>query len=236
MIIGRGLLGQALRIIDEEKYLFYVNGVSNSVVEELSETNAEFEEIIQLSKEFPDIHFVYISTVQVNSSLNHNRAYVRHKILAEALVAKLFKKCLIIRTTNLVGNNIWNTHTLFNYLANALQYDKEIIINRNLLRNFLDVEHFTSLLDAYLKIDNNSFVNMIEIANPVSYSMQQVIEEFEFFFKKKFRLFNDYELSNYAQFEINSILSQNLFRQCDISLNNYIHSLLKKYYCQLIIR
>ena len=112
MIIGRGLLANVLKEIDKDSYLFYANGISNSVLENIFKNNFEIKEIEDIAKRNEKKTFVYFSTSQVNAPQNHQRAYVKHKIFVEELIKKSFSNYLIVRTTNLVGNNPWNTHTL----------------------------------------------------------------------------------------------------------------------------
>ena len=116
MIIGRGLLANALANIDNEKSIFYVNGISNSVISSIPENNFEAEEINEIAKNNQAKIFIYFSTIQVNLEENFDRPYVQHKIRIERQIDKLFPNYTIIRTSNLVGNNSWNKHTLFNFL------------------------------------------------------------------------------------------------------------------------
>jgi nucleoside-diphosphate-sugar epimerase len=229
MIIGRGLLAMALREIERDDLTFYANGISNSVLEEIPRNNIELIEINEIANNNQDRTFVYFSTSQVNSVFNHSRAYVQHKLLAEELVKSHFEKYLVVRTSNLVGHNPWNTHTLFNYLSNALKADERITINPLVIRNFLDANHFTILLRTYLQ--NYSTNKIIEIVNPVSYTMDEIIREFEKFFCKRF-LVERSAVNDFAVFDLNTGLSLELFAQFDIGTENYIPGLLKKYYRQ----
>lgn len=228
MIVGRGLLGNSLSGIDNNKYLFYANGISNSVLQQIPRNNFEINEINRIADKNEERIFIYFSTSQVNSKLNFGRAYVQHKLFIEDLVIKRFAKYLIIRTSNLVGHNPWNKHTLFNYLCNSLAANEQIMVNPIVIRNFLDAAHFAALLQNYL---NNFEVNkIIEIVNPVSYTMAEIIIEFENYFLKKFMIQSVSEINDFALFELNNQLSISLFVKCNISTNRYIPYLLKKYY------
>ena len=228
MIIGRGLLASALRGIDDDSYLFYANGISNSVLEDIPRNNFEIEEVKRISIEHRERIFIYFSTSQVNSELNHDRAYVKHKLYIEELIKRKFENYLIIRTSNLVGFNPWNQHTLFNYLYHALTVNEQITVNPILERNFLDVSHFTSLLKNYL--ENYDLNQIVEIVNPLSFTMNQLISDFEKCFSKRFHLKKESGKNDFAVFELNTKLSKILFKNCNISIDNYIPRLLKKYY------
>ncbi|HET7115939.1 MAG TPA: hypothetical protein VFI29_05585, partial [Hanamia sp.] len=212
MTIGRGLLANALEEMDEDKYLFYANGISNSILENIPRNNFEIKEIKEIAKKEEDKLFIYFSTSQVNSKANHHRAYVKHKLYLEDFIADHFANYLIIRTTNLVGNNPWNTHTLFNYLYNAITVNQQITVNPVLIRNFLDAAHFAKLLRVYLsRYETNKIV---EIVNPVSYSMEQIINEFEHFFSKRFNLQKVNEVNDFALFELDAGLTLKLVKEC----------------------
>ena len=217
-----------MKKLDEDNYLFYANGISNSVLENIPRHNFEIKEIEAIAKKQKDKKFIYFSTSQVNSAANHDRAYVKHKVHLEKLIIQHFPHYLIIRTTNLVGNNPWNTHTLFNYLYHAITVNQQITVNPVLMRNFLDAAHLSTLLRAYLcRKEGNE---IIEIVNPVSYNMQQIISEFEHFFKKKFNLELVSDQNDFAVFEMDTRLSVDLFTECHISTNDYIPHLMEKYY------
>jgi dTDP-4-dehydrorhamnose reductase len=228
MIIGRGLLGSSLSAIDNDAYLFYANGISNSVLHSIPRNNFEINEIRELADKKGGRIFVYFSTCQVNSKLNKERPYVQHKMFIEDLIKKRFSKYLIIRTSNLVGNNKWNHHTLFNYLFNSLEINKKIKVNPDVTRNILDSSHFVTLIQAY--IDNFSVNKIIEIVNPVSFTMDQIIIEFEKYYQKKFAVKRISEISDYAIFELNVELSRELFAICNIPTKDYLINLLTKYY------
>lgn len=231
MIIGRGLLANALREIDDQKILFYVNGISNSVLENIPKHNFEIEEIERIGNQHNRKTFVYFSTSQVNSPINYHRAYVKHKLFIEQLIMRTFPHYLIVRTTNLVGWNPWNTHTLFNYLYQAITVNQQITINPVLIRNFLDAQHLITLLKEYMT--RNQINKIIEIINPVSFTMAQIVIEFEKCFSKRFHFKKEIENTDFAVFELNDHLSQKLFERCEISTENYIPHLLKKYYLPL---
>lgn len=227
MIIGRGLLGKALMKIDNDKYLFYVNGISNSVMEEIPDDNFEAQQIKEIAENIGDKTFIYLSTSQVNRKENFCRPYVLHKYKMEVLAANLFPNYIIVRTSNLVGNNPWNKHTLFNYLYNSLHEENEIHVNESIVRNILDVDHFVLLFESYL---NNFLVKncTIDLVNPVSFNMGEILNAFETTFSKKFS--RNHLDDHFAYFGAPCILSSKLVEHCKISLNKYLLTLLNKYY------
>lgn len=228
MIIGRGLLARAVTEIDAKDFIFYANGISNSVLHEISPNNFELNEIKEIAHKGQKAVFVYFSTCQVNSVLNYSRPYVEHKISIEEYIRKHFHKYLIVRTSNLVGHNPWNLHTLFNYLDRAISVQEPITINPDLQRNFLDVEHFVKFLEVYLQVYNCN--ETVEIVNPISYIMNEIVKEFEKHFSKRFVIKKIDNVTNFAVFELNIELSMKLAAECNICMKEYISYLLKKYH------
>lgn len=228
MIIGRGLLANAVKAIDAKQALFYANGISNSLINRFEKNSFEIKELEALANDHADKLIIYFSTCQLNSERNHSRPYVKHKLFIENFISKNFNDYIIVRTSNLVGFNPWNTHTLFNYLNHALAVKQQIVVNPVLTRNFLDVDHFVSLLNVYLtKYQKNKIV---EIVNPISYPMQEIINDFEKFFCKKFILQSISDKNDFALFEINPKLSLELINESGLSFDKHITALLEKYY------
>ncbi len=227
MIVGRGLLATALKEIDKKDIVFYANGVSDSTIKSVTDGNFEEKEIECIAQKKRARIFIYFSTIQVNASENFERPYVIHKIKMEELVRQLFPDFIIIRTSNLIGNNPWNRHTLFNYLYNSLKEQRRINIIESASRNILDVEHFMKLLNHYMIYykKENSTVNIV---NPVSYSMFEILSMFEKIFETKF--IKDNAEIKVAKFEAPCLFSAQLIKECGIGLDNYLEDVIKKYY------
>lgn len=228
MIKGRGLLGSALTEIECDDFLFYANGISNSVLQEIPNESSESKEIKRFAEEYQDKIFVYFSSCQVNSPQNFTRPYVQHKLAMEEFVQGHFERYLIVRASNLVGANPWNEHTLFNYLFRAVKNLGQIRVNPGVKRNFLDVAHFVSMLQTFLHDHNGN--ETIELVNPRSYTMQEILTQFEEHFSTKFLVEEISKTGDFALFELNEGLSELLFSRCSLTTENYIPTLLSKYY------
>jgi thioester reductase-like protein len=227
MIIGRGLLATALKEIDKDNVVFYANGVSDSTIESIADGNFEAKEITGIAKQKTAKTFIYFSTIQVNAPENFERPYVIHKIKMEELVKHLFPDYLIIRTSNIIGNNPWNTHTLFNYLYNSLKKEEKISIVESASRNVLDVEHFIKIVDRYL-IHYKKEAATINIVNQISYQMFEILSAYEKIFEAKFMKGN--AGITIAKFEAPCLFSAQLIKECGIELENYLENVIKKYY------
>jgi hypothetical protein len=227
MIIGRGLLATSLKEIDKDNVVFYANGVSDSTIENIADGNFEAEEIKCIAEQKAAKTFIYFSTIQVNAAENFERPYVIHKIKMEELVKCLFPDYLIIRTSNIIGNNPWNTHTLFNYLYNSLKEERKINVVDSASRNILDVDHFIKLVDHYL-IHYKKESATLNIVNSLSYRMCEIVSEFEKIFETKF--IKDNAGIKIAKFEAPCLFSAKLIRECGIELDNYLPQVIEKYY------
>jgi len=227
MVIGRGLLAKALKEIDKDDAVFYANGVSNSIIESMADGNFEAKEILGIAEQKIAKTFVYFSTIQVNAPENFERPYVIHKIKMEELIKRLFPDYVIIRTSNIVGNNPWNNHTLFNYLYYSLKEEKKISVVDSASRNILDVDHFIKLVDHYI-IHYKKGSATLNIVNSLSYRMFEIVSEFEKIFETKFIKGN--AGIKVAKFETPCLFSAKLMEECSIELENYLPQVIEKYY------
>lgn len=232
MIIGRGLIANALSQYDSQDYIFYVNGISNSSIARISENyNHEVLELHEILKEDPDKVLVYFSTCLVSCIDEFANSYINHKHNIELFVKQNFRKYLIIRTSNLVGNNPWNNNTLFNFLANSLKSHAEIIVNKSIIRNILDVDDFAYILHKYL-VELQKFNTTIELVYPHSFSMNDIIIAFEKSFNKKFNL-KETSKDIFPGFKADLNLSTLLFsNDHKIQEDDYISGVIDKYYIQ----
>lgn len=227
MIIGRGLLAKALKEIDSPEVVFYANGVSNSTIKCIENGNFEGKEITAIAGNNKAKKFIYFSSIQVNASENFERPYVIHKIKMEELVKRLFRDYAIIRTSNIIGNNTWNNHTLFNYLYHSLKEKKRITVVESASRNILDVDHFIKLVNHYM-VHYKTEATTVNIVNSLSYQMFEILSEFEKIFETKFM--KDHATIKVARFEAPCVFSAQLIKECGIELNNYLSVVIKKYY------
>jgi dTDP-4-dehydrorhamnose reductase len=145
----------------------------------------------------------------------------------EELVKNLFPDNVIIRTSNIIGNNPWNTHTLFNYLYNSLKAQKKISVVDSASRNVLDVDHFIKLTQRYLTHYRKE-PSVVNIVNSLSYQMFEIISEFEKIFETQF--LKDQSQIPIAKFEAPCLFSAELIQKCGIELDYYLPDVIRKYY------
>ena len=228
MIVGRGLLANSLSTLDSEEFIFYVNGISNSTITIIEEDNFEKRELKALAESYDDKTLVYFSTCMVNSIGSFSNQYIDHKYKTEVFIQNTFSRYLIIRTSNLVGKNLWNNNTLFNFLFNAIKEDIPIKINKRIKRNVMDIDDLSIILSSFLR--NNPYSNcIVDLVYPRSYTMEEIVESFESYFSKKF-IREETSKDIFAHFNANLEISNLLFEEVDLPSSNYLEKLLNKYY------
>ncbi|HEX7869337.1 MAG TPA: NAD-dependent epimerase, partial [Chryseobacterium sp.] len=103
MIIGNGLIANALKSIDTENILFFASGVSNSLENRSSEFDREYNLLKNTIENHPGKIFVYFSTCSIYDSSKNNSHYVLHKLKMEQIIADSCQQYFILRVSNAVG-------------------------------------------------------------------------------------------------------------------------------------
>jgi len=136
MIIGSGDIASA--ITDNNSFLFFASGVSNSREKRKSEYKREKDLLMSQNR---SKHIVYFSSLCIFYS---NSRYAKHKREMENLVKKLFSTWTILR----LGNITWgvNPHTLINNFKEKKKQGKKLII-KNTYRYICDKAEFNHWLN-----------------------------------------------------------------------------------------
>ena len=160
MVIGNGLIaGQFKKYINNDEIIIFASGVSNS-----KETNPElFDQEYNLIKNYTSKKglFVYFSTCSIYDSSLIDSNYVKHKLKVEEFIESNFERFLILRLPNIIGLTK-NPHTFFNYFYNSVNKGEHIVIQKNAVRYFMDVEDVVVIFEMILE-DNkvkNTAVNL----------------------------------------------------------------------------
>jgi len=184
MVIGSGLLAKRFAQYDtNEKFLIFASGVSNSKSTEPEQFAREFELLKTTFAANPGKTFVYFSTCSVNDPAENRSPYVQHKIQIEQYIARTIPNYVIFRVSNLVGSTS-NTNTIFNFIVRHIQEGKPFDVWTNANRNLIDVDDLYTIVDHILC--NSLFSNqVVNIANPVSYPVPEIVSAAERFFHTK---------------------------------------------------
>ncbi len=185
MIIGSGVIGSAFMDLygKDPKVCLYAAGVSNSQCIEdaqyIRDKRTLEENISRLKK---NELLVYASTCSITTSkLGFRSRYIEHKIEMEKVVMG-YGKYLILRLPQIASFSK-NPFTLLNYFRNKINNGEEFQIYKNCYRNILDIQHMVSISEKV--ISNFTSNKVINIANPVSVSVIQIVEEMQDALMKK---------------------------------------------------
>lgn len=179
MIIGSGLLARAFSPAFSQRgdVCVYAAGVSNSSCTDEQEFARERERLsaaLQQAK-MADV-FVYFGTCSVADPEAQQTPYVKHKLAMETLVAQHPRR-LILRLPQVAGRTP-NPHTLLNYLYARISRSESFQLWRNARRNIIDVDDVAAVAKRLIAdpADRNVTLN---IANPVSYPMPDIVRAME---------------------------------------------------------
>lgn len=185
MIIGSGVIGTAFKDLyekDPEVYL-YAAGVSNSQCIENANYQRDKSTLVEnISNLKKNELLVYISTCSILTSSNGpSSRYIEHKMEMEELVG-CYGRYLIIRLPQIASFSK-NPFTLLNYFKNKINNSEAFQVYKNSYRNILDVNHMASISEKVISnFRDNSVVN---IANPISVSVIEIVEEMQAAIGKK---------------------------------------------------
>ncbi len=227
MVIGNGMIAKKfIDYIDKEHFVIFASGISNSKSRSQSEYRRELDLLAETAKTYPAATLVYFSTTSIYDLSESESDYVRHKTHIEAYLAANAVKYLIVRASNLVGRSV-NPNTVLNFfvhhIANGINFDLWV----NASRNLLDVDDFHIIVDHVLQ--NGLFTNtVVNIANPVTYGVTDIVKGIEAFFGKKACYIPIQKGSHY---EIDLADIAPVFEATGIRFDeNYLRKLLLKYY------
>ncbi|QIY91412.1 NAD-dependent epimerase/dehydratase family protein [Chryseobacterium gallinarum] len=175
MIIGNGLIANALKNIDSEEYVFFASGVSNSLETRSSEFEREFSLLKNSLESNNDKKIIYFSTLSVKDQSKQGSHYVLHKLSIEDYIKKHSENYLILRIGNIVGKG-GNPNTLFNYLKNQITNNNRFVVHNKARRLLIDMDDITRFLKTHCILLDNGIVNC---AFPYHYDLKEIIGAIE---------------------------------------------------------
>ncbi len=179
MVIGSGLLAKAFAplFFHREDVCIYAAGVSNSGCSDANEFTRERQRLADALQQAKHVDvFVYFGTCSVADQDARNTPYVRHKLAMEQLAAT-HPRCLILRLPQVAGKTP-NPHTLLNFLYARIARSEAFSLWRNAKRNIIDIDDVAAIAGILIadKTERNITLN---IANPVSYPMADIVSAME---------------------------------------------------------
>jgi nucleoside-diphosphate-sugar epimerase len=231
-IIGSGFIAKSFYShLDKLKKLnicLYAAGVSNSQSSNNQLLEKDKNRIIDFSKTHDQTKkLVYISTCSAEDPSRNQNPYVKNKLYIEKILSNSFDNFLIIRFPEVVGKNSNNT-TLINFFYNNIKSKKKFEIWTKAKRNIIDIEDAVFLTLNFLE-NSNLNNTTINIANPFSYNVQDIVKNIESLINIK----ASYKLIDAGSDDWNidiSKISETIKNNKNIFGKNYLYKILKKYY------
>jgi len=228
MIVGSGMLAKAFskNFYNSSDIWIYAAGVSNSGCTNAHEFHREYTRLVDALNKSKDANsFVYFSTCSINDPEAINSDYVQHKIEMEKLVLE-HPGFFIVRLSQVAGRTP-NPHTLLNYIYARVKRSENFVIWKNAIRNIIDVDDIVPIV-ARLLNDPISRKKILNVANPVSYSIKEIVSMMEKVTGKKavVDIINSGGAYDIDTSEITSIINE-----IDLIFDeNYLMRVLSKYY------
>lgn len=227
MVIGKGLVANAFdRYIEDDRYLVFASGVSNSANKDEAHFEREATLLAEVLQENKEKTFIYFSTCSLYDSSLVDIPYVKHKLSMENMIKEKHSHYHIFRISNLAGKAN-NPHTVLNFFYQHIRSGTAFHIWKYAARNIIDIEDAVNICD-YI-ISNDLFVNeTINIANPHNYPVTFIIETLERVLGRK-GIYDVIEKSSVP--EINTEIIKPVIDVLNIQFDEgYLHRTLKKYY------
>jgi nucleoside-diphosphate-sugar epimerase len=175
MIIGNGMIANAVKSYDRNDTVFFASGVSNSLETRAAEFEREFSLLKSVYEENKEKKLVYFSTLSIHDQSKQDSAYVIHKKSVENYIENNADSFLILRVGNVVGKG-GNPNTLFNFLKTQIAGKKEFSLHLKARRLLLDIEDISKFLDSHCLGFSNRTVNF---AFPYYYDLKEIISSIE---------------------------------------------------------
>ena len=230
IVVGNGLIANEFISNADSKLAMclYAAGVSNSRCKDLAEFKRDKDRLIGTLAALPDnLPLFYVSPPPPPPPPPPLSPYIEHKMHMEALVLKR-PSSRVIRLPQVAGAS-QNPHTLLNYFFNQIKNKKPIDIWLKSTRNIIDVRDARKIvIDIFENVNINAIPNVINIANPKSIGVQELVSIFEseLDISVKHRFFEGGDL-----IDVDMSWIQPSIERCQIDFeSDYIRKIIKYYY------
>ncbi len=228
MVIGSGLMAKTFSNYENSKeVLIFASGVSNSTETDPKQFNREYSLLKNTIALNPDYLLVYFSTLSIEDESVKKRPYIKHKLQLENYIKNHASKYIIARVSNVVGP-VGNSHTIINYLVNAIKKGEKLDVWKLAERNIIDKEDVKFIIDELLKKKcSNKVVNVALSENIL---VTAIVSQIELYLQKKA---NAIYLNKGNKLSIDiSVISEEIttLEKRHGKGIKYLNHLLKKYY------
>jgi nucleoside-diphosphate-sugar epimerase len=229
MIIGNGLLANALKPYDREDVVFLAFGVSDSKCTDSAAFEREALTVVEHIGKNPDKLHVYFSTFSIHDPAMKENMYVRRKLTFEQMLSGISRRYLIVRISNLVGRG-GNPSNVFNFFLHAIHEGKPFKLWADATRNLILAEDAARILDDILENSLDEKLNsVVHLYNPRDYSVPDIVHGMEAFMGKK----GVYErVEKKSEAHVNDPLAVTEFSRLGISTDNYLERILETHFAE----
>jgi len=225
MVIGNGLVATAFLkdYQDDDRFLIFASGVSNSSETNPDKFNEEKHLFIQTAKANPEKHIVYFTSF-VDSS-KQKTLYAEHKNEMVDLVKKTHNYYTILRLPQIMGNG-GNPNALVNFIVSKLKNQEEIFVYKNVYKGLIDVEDMKRVVDILVKrwTDKNTLVEFPYIEKLLAKQIVILIAK-QLSVEPKMK-FIDHEFCDLPE---PSMAVDMILKHLNINPEGYTESIIKKY-------
>lgn len=228
MLIGSGLLAQAFvsAFSQRDDVCIYAAGVSNSTCTDTHEFSRERQRLSDALQQAQHVNpFVYFGTCSAGDPEARNTPYVQHKLAMERL-ASTHPHYLILRLPQVAGVTP-NPHTLLNYLYAKIARSEAFSLWCNAKRNIIDVDDVAAIVRQL--IEDKSVRNItLNIANPVSYAMADIVSVMERVVGKR-AIYDTVERGSEYSIDVTAMLA--VLNKTSVKFDgDYLEKVIGKYY------
>ena len=162
MIIGNGLLASICSQINNENYIIFASGVSNSKEQNDEEFNRELSLLTKyLSTEKK---LIYFSTCSVEDYYLKDTKYIKHKLKIEELIKNTCKRYVIFRLPIVIGK-CSNPNTFFNYFKHKILNNESFVVLENSYRYIITSDILSKYFDKIIPLAENKIISIVDDKN-----------------------------------------------------------------------
>lgn len=227
MVIWNWLISKAFELYkNNPRFIIFASGVSNSQNTDIALFDREEHLLRNSLPKVGKALFIYFSTCSIYDDSLVDSPYVKHKIRMEKIIVNSGVDYLIFR----LSNPIWftdNPYTILNFLYRNIIEDTTFYVWTKASRSLIDILDIVKAI-SYILENTNIKNQIINMANPHSYSIKDIVASLERITWKK-ALFR-YENKGWSPIIDLKYITQ-IYTECDITFNEtYLDRLVRKYY------
>jgi nucleoside-diphosphate-sugar epimerase len=184
MVVGNGMIATRFsNYIEDDRFVIFASGVSNSTLNDSDSFDREMNLLKKTIQNLPKAQLVYFSTCSIYDPAMKASAYVLHKLAVEKTIQETHPDHIIFRVSNPIGKT-GNKHTILNYFIDHITNHEPFVVWKYATRNLIDLDDMYAICNLILQ--EQVFKNpVINIANPVNYSVLSIVHTIEHYFQTK---------------------------------------------------